>query len=191
MPTLQRAIFRQQALQYAIQRREKDILPRLVAPRAFLLLWLILVFIVMAGFLAWNISLPITRAEPGVILSNQTTEQAQALFFLSPDQLGLIHNGQSVQIQVGTSSVIFLQKITQIVPQVLSPEQIRQQYGLDASAGLLVQQPSIVAIIKLTGNISAQQYACSLIRVQIKVGTQRTISLIPFIGTFFGANNVR
>lgn len=189
MPTPQRSIFRQQALEHFTHRREEDILPRLVTPRAFLLLWLVLSFIVIAGFFTWNISLPITIAEPGVVLLDHTTNQAQALFFISPDQLGQIHTGQSVQVQIGASPAILQQRIAQVVPQILSPEQIRQQYQLDASAGLLVQQPSAVAVIVLPGNIPLQQYAGSLVRVQIQTGTLRVISLIPFIGKFFGAND--
>lgn len=191
MPTPQRSIFRHQALEYFTHRREEDILPRLVTPRAFLLLWLVVLLIVIAGFFAWNISLPLTLADPGVLLPTQTTNQGQVLLFLSPDQLRQVHSGQQVEIQLGAKAGTLQQRITQVFPQILSPEQIRQQYKLDASAGLLVQQPSAVAIIDLPGNLPARQYAGSMVEVQIQVGTQRVLSLIPFVGQFFGANNGR
>lgn len=189
MPTPQRTIFRQQALEYFTRKREEDILPRLATPPAFLLLWLLLGFIIIAGFFAWNISLPVTFVELGVVQVNQTTHQMQVLFFLAPNQLGQIHSTQSVQIQLGTDTTSLQQKITQVLPQILSPEQIRQQYNLDASAGLLVQQPSAVAIIVLTGGVSLQHYVGSLVRIQIQTGTVRIISLIPLIGQAFGAND--
>lgn len=191
MPTPQRSIFRQQALEYFTHKREEDILPRLVTPRAFLLLWLVVLLIVIAGFFAWNISLPLTLTEPGVLLPAQATNQGQVLLFLSPDQLKQVHRGQHVEIQLGANTGSLQQSITQVVPQILSPEQIRQHYKLDASAGLLVQQPSAVAIIVLPGNLPIQRYAGSLVDVQIQVGTQRVLSLIPFVGQFFGANNGR
>lgn len=46
----QRPIFRNHAANHYFQRRQKDVLPRLITPSAFLLLWLLLALLLVAVF---------------------------------------------------------------------------------------------------------------------------------------------
>jgi hypothetical protein len=49
LPSTERSIFRAEALQRYAQNQEKVVLPNLVSPRAFVFLWLLAGFIMMAG----------------------------------------------------------------------------------------------------------------------------------------------
>ena len=46
----QRAIFRAEAVQRYIQKHEEAVLPRLICPRTFLYLWILLGLLLVAGF---------------------------------------------------------------------------------------------------------------------------------------------
>ena len=47
------SLFRERAIKEYMQRREKDVLPRLMAPSVLIFLYLLLLLILLAGLLVW------------------------------------------------------------------------------------------------------------------------------------------
>ena len=69
-----RPLFREHALKEYMQRREKDILPRSVAPPTILFVWILLVLTLTMTFLAWWTQVPIEVSGNGLLLYPSTLQ---------------------------------------------------------------------------------------------------------------------
>lgn len=176
-----RSIFRSKTMQNYVQNREKSVLPRVVAPRIFFLCWLILTFLMVAGIAIWLGKVPLYITGSGVILgqntSNTQNEQATAVIILPSSSSARLRAGMPVQVKIGQDGPTLNRNIATISQAVLSPSDVRQQYGLT------VAEPSLLVTIGLGPAISQQVYAGSVVQVQIQVGSQSLLSLFPVIGT--------
>ena len=182
-----RAIFRESAVQRYIQRRDKDVFPRLLRPPVFIFLWILLSLGLLAGLLVWNIRVPVYTGAPGVILQGKTVGQLEAVIFVSPGQLTAVRPGQAVLLQIGANGPRLQQTITSVTAQVLSPVQIRANYALTDSLGLVVSQPAVVAVVTLQESSLLQGYAGSLVGANIQIGTRSALSLLPVLDRLLGA----
>jgi hypothetical protein len=179
-----RSIFRDQAIKSYIERREKDMLPHLVAPPVFLYLWILFGLLLVAGLLAWLAQVPIYLTGSGIILEQQppsTPEQseAMALIFFPALSGPKIQAGLPVQVQLGSTGPALTTKIDQVEPGILSPSAARKRYALDSSASQLLTQPVVAVEVRLGPTISAQRYAGSVVSAQVQVGSRRVLSLLP------------
>lgn len=59
MPEQKRTIFRAQALKHYLRQREKDVLPRLIAPRVVVVLWVVLALLVLLSLLVLHSLVPL------------------------------------------------------------------------------------------------------------------------------------
>lgn len=182
-----RAIFRESAVQRYIQRRDKDVFPRLLRPPVFIFLWILLSLGLLAGLLVWNIRVPVYTGAPGVILQGRTAGQLEAVIFVSPGQRSTVRPGQAVLLQIGTNGPRLQQTITSVTAQVLSPVQIRANYTLTDALGLVVSQPAAVAVVTLQEGSVLQGYAGSLVGANIQIGTRSALSLLPVLDRLLGA----
>lgn len=183
MTTTNRTIFRERAIQAYRRSREKDVLPRFVAPPTFLGLWIVLSLCLVAGWLAWNIRVPVYLAGSGLVISGET----QVVLFISADQQRSIHPGEPVQVQLGRSGPLLQRTITAVVPTLLSPEKARQDYHLDGALALLVTEPSIAVVVALDPSSTLAGYAGSLVSAKVQVGDESLLSFVPMIGQLFEA----
>jgi hypothetical protein len=81
MAQTRRPLFRESALKHYMQKREKDVLPRLISQPIFVGLWVLLFVFMGVGVLASFAEVPVFANGPGVIIagtSGQQTQQAQA-----------------------------------------------------------------------------------------------------------------
>jgi hypothetical protein len=179
-----RAIFRERAIEHYRQGRDRDILPRFVTPPVFLGLWIVLGLCLIAGWLAWNIRVPVYVAGSGVVTFSGET---QAVLFLAADQQQSIHTGEPVQVQIGQSGPHLLRTITAVASTLLSPEEARQRYHLDGTLALLVTAPSVVITVALDASMPLSAYAGSIVSAQVQVGDVRILSYVPVIGHLIGA----
>ena len=76
-----RRLYRAQALEQYARRREKDVLPRSVAPPVVLFLWVLLGLLVAATILAWQARVPTYALASGVIVQ-QVDGGAMAVIFV-------------------------------------------------------------------------------------------------------------
>lgn len=187
MLTTKRSIFRESAIKQYIQGRDKDVLPRFVAPPFFLFLWIIAGVCLIVCLLAWSIQVPRIIVGTGTIVENNQSSRALAIIFLASDQLHSIRPGQPVQLQlIGTSTYFNKQTITSIEPTLLSPEDARQRYHLDGTLSLIVTQPAVVVTVALDSRIQTSVYKGSILHATVQVGTQRMLALFPGIGNLIG-----
>jgi hypothetical protein len=183
MTTTNHTIFRERAIQSYRRSREKHVLPRFVAPPVFLGLWMVLSLCLVAGWLAWNIRVPVYLAGSGLVVSGE----AQVVLFISADQQQSVHPGEPVQVQLGRSGPLLQRTITTVVPTVLSPEQARQDYHLDGALALLVTAPTIAVMVALDPGSTFAGYAGSLVSAKVQVGDESLLSFVPLVGQLFEA----
>ncbi len=170
------SIFRSEALEYYIRRREKSILPRITTPPVFLCLWVLLGLCVTAGAITYFSQIPIYINASGIVLEQGTI----ALVFLpiSPAHPLRIHVGAPTHLQIGTPAQTVNSTIDQVEAGILSPGDVQKRYGLGDKLAQIITGPSIVASIKLKTTFPLQSYAGSIIRAQVQVGTTRVISIL-------------
>ncbi|MGH2510893.1 MAG: hypothetical protein ACRDHZ_26310, partial [Ktedonobacteraceae bacterium] len=90
MPLNNRSIFRDSAIQRYRMRRERDVLPRFLAPPLFTFFWILLGLCLLGGFLVWSTQIPLYATVSGVIIQNEQSGQLQALLFAPTNQQPLI-----------------------------------------------------------------------------------------------------
>jgi hypothetical protein len=175
-------LFRQQALDYYARSREKSILPRIVRPPVFLLLWLLLALALLAVILAWVGEVPIYLSGPGMVVLRQQQGQQNmiALVFLSvtPGQPLLVHSGSPVRLSIGTQQQALLTAVTQVEPGILSPREIEQRYAPAGAISAQMSGPALVVAIWLGPAYASQAYIGSTLTAQIQVGTASLLSLL-------------
>ncbi len=168
-------LFRQQALEYYLQSREKAILPRIAKPSAFLLLWILLGLASAALMLAWFGRVPVYVAGAGVVTERTyihngvPIHQALALIFvpLVPAHPLSLHAGTAIQLQIGTRAGSFTTIVDAVEPGILSPAEIQRRYAPGNT--VLISGPSIVISAKLSPPFTSQIYTGSFVHAQIQV----------------------
>lgn len=185
MPS-QPPLFRQQALDYYAQSREKSVLPQIARPPVFLFLWLLLVLAGIAIMFAWLGQVPIYSSAPGMIVEQTTVRQQQvlhitiALVFLpvTPGQPLQVHAGSPAQLRVGVQEQPLVTSVAQVEPGILSPVEIARRYALASTITARITGPSIVVAIHLSSTFASQTYAGSALTAQVQVGTTSVLSSV-------------
>lgn len=180
-------IFREKAIQHFRQSRERDVLPRLVAPRIFLFLWILLGLLLALMTLTWQGRVPINVEGSGVVLDQKATiggdNGGDAAVFLQADASNRVHVGQFVQTQIA-SRAFSNALVVRVEPGTISPNEIKQRYSQT------VVEPVVIVVIAFRPALLTQKYAGTEIHAQIQVGTQRLLSLLPGVGPWIGGKNV-
>lgn len=186
-------IFRQNAIMSYKRSMEKDVVARLISWPSIICLWALLGALIIAGLFAWFVQVPTYVNGSGIILAKEDTLQPEsgksvALVFLPPDQSMQIRVGLPVNIQIGSAGLSVQSTIAQVGPGIMSPAAIRQRYQLEGVDGLLITQPSIVAIVK-PDTVLPTTYGGSFVTARIETGSQRLLSLLLGSGQFLGSNS--
>ena len=63
------------------------------------------------------------------------------------------------------------------------------RYRLDGLGAVLITQPSIVLIIRLSTTLPASAYTGSLCTAKVETGSQRLLALLPGLGNFLGSSS--
>jgi hypothetical protein len=178
-PRSSQRLFRSEALEHYLEKRDAAVLPRFVMPRTLLFIWFVLALLLAAGYLAWSTQIPVFVSGTAVVVQagNQTLSQGERVVALFPPgtQLGrnisLTLNGTRLSLPITTSP-----------PEVLSPAAINERYGVPA------RQPARVAIAPFkppAAGPSAAAYLGSTYRAEVQSGSQRVFALLPLVGSLF------
>jgi hypothetical protein len=174
-------IFRSKTVQNYMRNREKSVLPRIVAPPVFVLSWIVLMVLIVAGIAVWSGQVPSYIAGAGIILdANSMASQdggATAAILLPASASSYIRPGLPIQLQIGQSGPQLHRTIDAINQNLLSPDEIRQRYGFT------VEDPSLVVIVGLGSAISEHLYSGSPIQAQIQIGSQSLLVLFPVVNS--------
>ncbi|HTK06760.1 MAG TPA: hypothetical protein VL485_06310 [Ktedonobacteraceae bacterium] len=183
------AIFREGALKKYTERREPDVLLRLVAPPTFLFLWILLFLFLCAGVLAWSIHVPTYSIGQGILVeqgnSQQNSHQLEAALFVPAGQYASLHKGQFVKLSIGPSALSLNGVIDTVDTRVISPQEARSRFNLQGQLAQLVTGPAVVVFVRLASVASANSYAGSVCSAQIQIGSQSILSLLPGFNAIF------
>lgn len=188
-----RSIFRTEAVERHIAAREKSIWPRFIRPRVFLFLWILFGLLLLAGGLTWLAQVPIYASGRAVIAqANPATSEGEVtmIAFLVPSVLEL------ERLEAGESIYLFLQEesepvelvISEVEPQVLTPEMVQEKFLLTDELMQFVIGPAAVVQIRSPAQLDNKPITTHVglsYRVDVEIGSQRVVSLIPYLGQFF------
>lgn len=180
------SIYRAQALEHYMRSQQKTVLLRPLASRTILFMWILLVLFSAVWALLWEHTIPLYTTGSGVLQaenrSNTVNQRGMAAIVFVPAQPAMaLQSGLSTQLHIsmGTQKVMFTGQIERILPGIASPEHLRNTYALRGVDALLVTQPSIVVIVRVTSPASvAALYAGSSVKAQIQTGEQPLLSLL-------------
>ncbi len=174
-------IFRSKALQKYVRNREKSVLPRIVAPPIFAFSWVVLTLLIAAGIATWLGEVPTYITGSGIILdTNSGVNQgdgATAALLLPASDSSYIRPGLPVQLQIGQSGPQLHRTINSVSQNLLSPAEVRQQYGFE------VADPSLVVTVGLGSTISEHLYSGSPIQAQVQIGSRSVLALFPVVNS--------
>jgi hypothetical protein len=176
MPLPKRSLFRENAIQYHMSNRHKEVLPRFVSPPVFTFLWVLAALCLMSGWIASTIHLPILTPGVGIVQAKSPSGETPVVLFVAAVRQRALHSGENVRLQIGTGGPVLPGNVTKVVPTLVSPQAARQQYRLDGPIALLVTQPSIVLTVTLSAGVLAASYQGSVAQAQIQVGEQSLLS---------------
>jgi hypothetical protein len=181
-----RSIFRESAIQKYLKRQEQGVLLRVISPPAFLLLWIVLVFFLGAIGLTWLVEIPVSLTGQGIITeqNDQGGSKIVAALFFSPNQLGQLHRGQPVNLQIGSTANGLTGSIASVETQAISPGEARQRFNLQGALVQMVTGPSIIAFVNIGSASSTRLYVGSVCAAQVRIGSQRMLSLLPGFNQF-------
>lgn len=188
MSQAQRPLFREHALKHYLQKREKDILPRLISPPIFICGWFLLCLVVAVGVVAWLEEVPIFVTGSGIVVAQQQGNDsgAMARLFLPAREARLVHVGEASLLQVGTTGPSVMSKIVHVEPGLLSPDALHKRYGFNYAGMPIITEPSVAVDVQVGPTVPAHLYAGSPVNAQIQIGTQRVLSLLPGFDSLIG-----
>ena len=213
MPELNQSIFRRNAIKHYMEGREKHEIPRFISLPITILLWALLTLFVAATLVVWSEQVPIYETTQGIVIAQSAAQPSgkpvsasgkstsvtgksalmtgkpvpaiiMAVFFFPPVQAQHLHMGLPISLNIGSSGQQIKSQITSIMPGVMSPTALSSLFHL-GNIPLAITQPSIVAVVKLDPTF-ATKYVGGVVTGKLQVGSQRLISFLPGIGSFFG-----
>jgi len=187
-----RRIFRTVAVQRYNNRLEKIVLPRYASPPWVLILLALCGLLLTVTALLWAAPIPSYVTGPGAVIQAPvwvgTPNGAMVAAFLPEASVAEVRVTQRAFLQfsslnVGAPEGEVASMVAVVLPEVISPAVARARYGLDASTGLLIDGPVVVALIPLEAPVA--RLLGSVGEVKIEVGSQNGLMALLGIGRFF------
>lgn len=187
------SIFRAEALNRYRSRDEKSALPKLVSPRVFQFLWVLLGLLLAGAALISSARIPVYASGVAVIVESEATPRngqgkVSALIFLPPESLPQLKAGQPVFFRFGGDEHLS-RPIMSVEPQLLSPLEASRRFALSAGAAARLNAPKALAVVSLEPSLAghpASTYAGSFYDARVEIGSRRVASLAPWANKFFG-----
>lgn len=190
MPSSERSIFRDSAIKKYHQRQEQGVILRVASPPAFLIFWIISLFLLGAAGLAWTTQVPIAVNGQGVVVEQGATgkfgHEVVAMLFFPPGQQADFHSGQPATVSIGSTAISITGTVEQVETAVISPDEARSRFNLQGGLAQVITEPSIIITIHIGSVAATQLYAGSLCTAQIHIGSQRVLSLLPVFNQILG-----
>lgn len=183
MSGARRSIYRGEALAHYVRWKEKDVLPRVIAPPVFLFLWALLGLCLFALALAWFGQVPVYVTGAGVVVDpvrGQGVQETGVLIFLPADPANPLHIvvGSPVDIQIGALTRPVNAIVDRVEPGVFSPDDARQRFQLGSQISQLITGPAIAIFARLGPAFPIRLYVGSSVKAQVQIGSRRILSLL-------------
>jgi len=120
----------------------------------------------------------------GIVVQQKATNGTAAqkivvLLLLPQDQRASLKVGQRVHIVIASTNITFDSTIDQMEAGVMSPAAISTQFNLHQTLAQTLSGPSLVATAPVEPMSQAQTYLESQCQVQVQVGSESALSLLP------------
>ena len=186
-------IFRSQALQRYMNRHEKTVFPKLIAPRTFIYLWLIVGLLFIGGLCALFAEMPIYASALAVVVEGdanraEASQEVRVVLLLSPEHLAQLEVNQRVFFRMNRVDALVSRQISGLEPRVLSASAVRSRFALSGEVVSKVNESAVVAFIPLgplPGGAEASSYVGTSYEAQVEIGRRRLVSLLPLVGRLF------
>jgi hypothetical protein len=193
------AIFRSEALKRYMSRHEKAVFPKLIRPRTFLYLWLIVGLLFIGGLCALFADIPVYASAVAVVVEadkgqEQNSHDVNVVLLLSPEYLSKVEVNQRVFLRLSRFDGLLSSHISNIEPRIVSAGDARSRFALSGNAANKVNDASAVAFIPtsvLPRERDAASYVGTSGEAQIEIGSRRLISFLPVVGRFFGKSETK
>lgn len=188
----ERPIFREQALQRYMQKKEKEVVPHLLSPAIFTGLWMLFCLFLLATLLVLRQQVPRIISSSGIVLNQhhahmKVSDDMVILAFLPATRIRQFHVGQQAIIWSRPDKPGFTGTIQHIESSELSPADIQRRYIQDPHIMLNIAQSSFVAEVRpARPSLLTSNYERSGVTIQVNVGSQSVLSLLPGIGAALG-----
>jgi len=188
-------IFRKGAWERHLTRNEKAVFPKLVAPRTFAYLWLILALLSVGGMCALFAEVPVYAPALAVVVQGEAGGvapdggEALVALFVAPEYLPQLGVHQRVFFETRGGGGPLSRQIVAVEPRPLSPSAAQRRFALPANAAAKINGPAAVAFAPLgqpPGGADAASYLGTTYNARVEIGTQRLIQFLPLVGRLFG-----
>jgi len=190
------SIFRSEALKRYMSRNEKTIFPKIIAPRTFLYLWLILALLLVAALCALLADIPVYASALALVVEDgnrkQNSSEVKIALLLPPENLPQLQVNQTVFFRRDKVGPLVSRQINDVEPAILSPSAIRSRFGLSGDAATKVDESSVVAFISLEPlphGMEASSYLGTSYNAQVEIGHRRLASFLPVVGRLFSGRS--
>lgn len=188
------AIFRSEALRRYMSRHDKAVFPKLIAPRTFLYLWIIISLLFIGGLCALFANIPVYVSALAVVVEadkgqQQDLKDVSVVLLLSPEYLSKVEVNQRVFLRLPRFDRPLSTQISNIEPRIVSAADARSRFALSGNAANKVNDASAVAFIPTTvlpRERDTASYVGTSGEAQVEIGSRRLISFVPVVGKFFG-----
>jgi hypothetical protein len=176
--------YRSAAVRRYLESRERSVLPRFVSPRTALCLWILLGLLVASMVVVWLAQVPLYVSGTAVVTDSGALPTGAALVaFLPADSQSRLRVGQLLYVTLEDGQKPVSLPIVSVEPDVNSPVEVRQRFGISDQQAAALNRPVAVAVAPIPPASSANppaRYVGSTYPVDVAVGSRRVISLLSF-----------
>ena len=172
--------FRPAALERYLSNREEAVLPHYLGSQTFLTLWLVLALLFSAVLALGLLQVPVHISGTALVTPMTGDGQAHFLFLLPPESLAIVTGGQAATVYLQDRP--FDTTITNVETELTNTPAIIEQFHLNPDIDQLPVGPTLIATASMNQHSGSEN---SLYRVDVKVGSRRLVSFLPFIGPLF------
>ena len=193
-----RSIFRKEAVAHYIREQEKAVSPPFISRRVVVLCWTI--FVVLCALGAWlgTWKIPVYVSGSGMLvvperengLDRRTRTSLVAL--LPPETHCLLAAGRPIQLKAEDQTQWRQLTITDVAPEVMSAEKIKQIYRLpERKAGRWENGAAVAVICPGPGSwpFSSARMCNTMLDVRIEKESRRFASFFPLITSMRGKSS--
>lgn len=178
-----RKIFRREAIEHYTRRGHEQVLPAVIRPRVFVLLWALLGLLGTGLALASWIEIPIFVPAVGVV----DPDLGRLVVFVPPGAGRGLARGAPVVSADARGRDRWSSSVAERVPEVLSPETAVRRFDLRGAAACAVSRPVVAVLASLEDVPEDLRQPGTVLPVRVETGRERPLSLIAaFVGRGHG-----
>ncbi|MDA8018365.1 MAG: hypothetical protein MPN21_13065 [Thermoanaerobaculia bacterium] len=180
------SIFREHAHRLYLENRQKIVVLRLVQPKLFPWIWLLLAGLAGLVGLTGVAEVPVTLGGAGLLVESGPGDwslivslPSEGLDRVLPEQRLLVFDAQ----ESSSFEPLFVTRIDEVEPTLVSASALRQRFAIEPADPFLAGDPVVVAMARLGEGAPLQPWQSRPLRVEVEVDHQRVLSLLPGFGS--------